>query len=122
MDQSFELSQDAGQLRDELISLKPKITDLLKQVSECASFLCDYLQLNFMSELFHHNCEVHLFIFTLERLAKGLISNPTTKIDDFIRSFTGFREALGYKVDVHTALVTYRIEEDTSQLREFLLC
>ena len=122
MDQSFELSQDAGQLRDELISLKPKITDLLKQVSECASFLCDYLQLNFMSELFYHNCEVHLFMFTLERLAKVLISNPTTKIDNFIRSFTRFREALGTKVDVHTALVTYRIEEDTSQLREFLLC
>ena len=134
MDRSFDLVQDAYQLREDIVRLEPTIIDLLEQVGKCAIFVRKYLEHGFIGTSENHNCKVHLFIYTLARAAKGAISDPIKQIEDFAQAFPRFLQALNSKVQIHTALVVNRIKSDTIntalvvnkveadifQLREFL--
>ena len=62
MDRSFDLVQDAYQLREDIVRLEPTIIDLLEQVGKCAIFVRKYLEHGFIGTLARHNCKVHLYI------------------------------------------------------------
>ena len=50
MDLSFDFIEDLQKLKEGAIRMEPLITSMLKQVGECALFVCEYLKPNFVCE------------------------------------------------------------------------
>ena len=58
MDRSLDLTQDAQRLRESAVHLESTITALLKQIGECAIFVCEYLKSNFAGKRGEHGLTV----------------------------------------------------------------
>ncbi|KAK7676720.1 hypothetical protein QCA50_020296 [Cerrena zonata] len=99
---TFGFIEDAEKIKEDAIPLRPIIEDLLRQVAECATFICAYLQPSFT-----------------KRAAKGLLTDTTKKIAEFTAQFVKLRESLKEKVQLHTGLVSSKVLGVVEALREF---
>ncbi|KAK7684528.1 hypothetical protein QCA50_012475 [Cerrena zonata] len=99
---TFGFIEDAEKIKEDAVPLRPIIEDLLKQVAECATFICTYLKPSFA-----------------KRATKGLLAESSTKIAEFTAQFIKLRESLMEKVQLHTGLVSSKVLGVVEELREF---
>ncbi|KAK7678090.1 hypothetical protein QCA50_018883 [Cerrena zonata] len=92
IDDTFDFIEDVKKIREDAIRLESIITDMLNQVTECATFMCTYLQLSFAKQVVAQQ-----------------MSNSNKKIDEFIEAFARLRKCLMEKVQLHTVLVSSKI-------------
>lgn len=52
------------------------------------------------------------------RTVQQLRRNPEGQIDDFANAFIQLRQDLSHALNVHIALVTSKVSEDTQKIRE----
>ncbi|KAK7676695.1 hypothetical protein QCA50_020327 [Cerrena zonata] len=99
---TFSFIHDVEKIEEDAIPLRPIIEDLLRQVTECATFICAYLRPSFT-----------------KRAAKGLLTDSTKKIAEFTAQFVKLRESLKEKVQLHVGLVSSKVLGVVEELREF---
>ncbi|KAK7676711.1 hypothetical protein QCA50_020343 [Cerrena zonata] len=102
MEATFGFIEDTRKIEEDAIPLRPIIEDLMKQVAECATFICAYLQPSFM-----------------KRMAKGLLTDLSLKIAEFIGAFAKLQKSLEAKVLLHTGFVSSKILGVVEDIREF---
>ncbi|KAK7684524.1 hypothetical protein QCA50_012471 [Cerrena zonata] len=101
INQTFDFVDDAEKLREHVINLSTVISDMLKQMAECALFVCKYLQKSF-----------------LKRMAGSFLTDPNKKIDEFTQALAKLREKLDSRVRLRSELVSFKIHNDLCGLRD----
>ncbi|KAK7684545.1 hypothetical protein QCA50_012492 [Cerrena zonata] len=100
IEDAFDFVEDVEKINEDAIRLEPIITAMLNQVTECATFMCTFLQPNFAG-----------------RVVVNLVTDLTHKINEFIAAFAKLRKNLTEKVQLHTALVSSKVLGGVEQLR-----
>ncbi|KAK7676699.1 hypothetical protein QCA50_020331 [Cerrena zonata] len=101
INQTFDFVDDAEKLCEHVVNLNTVISDMLKQMAECALFVCEYLQKSFP-----------------KRMAGSLLTDSNKKIDELTQALAKLREKLDSRVRLHSELVSFKIHNDLSELRD----
>ncbi|KAK7676734.1 hypothetical protein QCA50_020310 [Cerrena zonata] len=99
MHDTLDFIEDVEKIKENAIRLESIITAMLKQVAECATFMCAYVQSSFA-----------------KRTVKQLVDGSDKKIDEFTKVLTELRTGLMEKVQISTALVSSKVLGGVEQL------